>query len=401
MAGRRLGLIVNPIAGMGGAVGLKGTDGVLAERAQVLGARPSAAERAVTALRALEGLDVEIHTCSGAMGAEAAGRAGLKVVVVLDVGAGATTSADTQRAATLMRERNVDLLLIVGGDGTARDVLSAVHGEVPVLGVPAGVKMHSAVFAATARTAGDVARLFLCSANPSALLHDAEVMDRESTDPESTDPESTVRESTDRWDERGSPRLYGVMRTPKISFFVPHAKAASVLSDEAALSGAVRRVARLAQDDRVTLLGPGTTLQRVKTELDCAGSVLGVAAVRSGRCLARDAGETEILELLGDRPARLVVGVVGGQGFLFGRGNQQFSPRVIRAVGLENVVVVASVEKLLALDAGALLVDTGDEELDDALAGFTSIVVSANRTLVFPVRNAGREIRQLAAGASI
>jgi predicted polyphosphate/ATP-dependent NAD kinase len=379
--GHRLGLIVNPIAGMGGAVGLAGTDGERAAAARTLGAKSLAGDRALSALRALQGLDVIVEACAGEMGDAVVERAGLRGEVVLEVDRDSTTSADTRRAAEILRDRRVDLLLVAGGDGTARDVLEAVGRDVPVLGIPAGVKMHSAIFAATARTAGEVARAFLTSPASESLLQDAEVMDREF--------------------EAGqaplSPRLYGFLRVPKISFFVPHAKAASILSDERALAGAVRRVANLVQDERISLLGPGMTIDRLKQLVGCSGSPLAVSAARRGRCVAENLTESQILALIANEPARLIVGVVGGQGFLFGRGNQQFSPAVIRAVGVENIVVVAAAEKLLALESGALLVDTGDEALDDALAGFVSVVVSAKRTLVFPVKNAGREIRRTSA----
>jgi predicted polyphosphate/ATP-dependent NAD kinase len=376
---RRLGLIVNPIAGMGGAVGLAGSDGERAQRARELGAIGGAGERASSALRALQGLDVVIQTCSGPMGAEFAERAGMSCEVVVAIERQSTTAADTRRAASTLRDRRVDLLLVAGGDGTARDVLEAVGNDVPVLGIPAGVKMHSAIFAATARTAGEVARAFLTSAAPETLLRDAEVMDREIAGAGEGPP---------------SPKLYGYLRVPKISFFVPHAKASSILADERALEGAVQRLVRMTQDEHVSLLGPGMTLERVKNAVGCGGSPLAVAAVNSGRCVGRDLSETQILDAIAGKPSRLIVGVVGGQGFLFGRGNQQLSPRVIRAVGTQNIVVVAAAEKLLALESGALLVDTGDETLDDELAGFVSVIVGAQRTLIFPVKNAAREMQR-------
>jgi predicted polyphosphate/ATP-dependent NAD kinase len=181
---------------------------------------------------------------------------------------------------------------------------------------------------------------------------------------------------------------------PKISFFVPHAKASSILADERALEGAVQRLVRLTQDEHISLLGPGMTLERVKKAAGCAGSPLAVAAVSRGRCVGQDLNETQILHTIAGKPARLLVGVVGGQGFLFGRGNQQLSARVIRAVGTQNIVVVAAAEKLLALESGALLVDTGDEKLDEELAGFISVIVSAQRTMMFPVKNAGSEMQR-------
>jgi predicted polyphosphate/ATP-dependent NAD kinase len=255
----------------------------------------------------------------------------------------------------------------------------AVGRDIPVLGIPAGVKMHSAIFAATARTAGEVARTYLTSAAPEALLRDAEVMDRE---------------TDDTGGMPASPKLYGFLRVPKISFFVPHAKASSILADERALEGAVQRLVRLTQDEHISLLGPGMTLERVKKTAGCAGTPLAVAAVSSGRCVGQDLNETQILRAIAGKPARLIVGVVGGQGFLFGRGNQQLSPRVIRTVGTQNIIVVAAAEKLLALESRALLVDTGDETLDEELAGFMSVIVSAQRTMMFPVKNAGSEMQR-------
>jgi predicted polyphosphate/ATP-dependent NAD kinase len=376
---RRLALIVNPIAGMGGAVGLAGTDGERAQRARELGAIGSSGERALSALRALHGIDVVIETCSGPMGAAIAERAGLQYEVVVEIDHGSTTSADTRRAAATARDRRVDLLLVAGGDGTARDVLEAVGRDMPVLGIPAGVKMHSAIFAATARTAGEVARAFLTSAAPEALLRDAEVMDRETDGTSETPP---------------SPKLYGFLRVPKISFLVPHAKASSILADERALEGAVQRLVRLTQDEHISVLGPGMTLERLKKAAGCAGSPLAVAAVSGGRCVGQDLNEAQVLDAIAGKPARLIVGIVGGQGFLFGRGNQQLSPRVIRAVGTQNIVVVAAAEKLLALESAALLVDTGDETLDDELAGFVSVIVGAQRTMMFPVKNAAREMQR-------
>ena len=372
MSGFRLGLIVNPIAGMGGTVGLQGTDGGLAAEAQSLGATPVAAGRALTALSQLANSvdNLSVLTCSGAMGADAVRQCGLAASVVYRVADGATRADDSRGGAARIVEGRPDLLLFVGGDGTARDLLEIVGSKTPLLGVPSGVKMHSAVFAATARAAGEVARSFLVAADRQSLLRDAEVMDRE-----------IVSGKADQL----SPRLYGMVRTPSLSFLVPGAKSASRLTDQAALAGAVRRVADLLDDERVSLLGPGSTMQLVKRECGFEGTPLGVDAVANGGLLAMDLNEQSILGLIQDRPARIVVSVVGGQGFLFGRGNQQLSSRVIRAVGIDAIVVVSSLEKLSSLPGRCLLVDTGDERLDEALAGHIEVRVGAVRTTFMPV----------------
>jgi predicted polyphosphate/ATP-dependent NAD kinase len=376
MGAIRLGLLVNPIAGMGGSVGLKGTDGGLAERARALGARPLAEGRAAAALaplRAMTGL--EILAAPGRMGENSARAAGFAPSVLpmpaLEVTSGATTSD----AARRLVGSAIDLLLFAGGDGTARDILPALAASTPLLGIPAGVKMHSAVFAATARTAGDVARCFLASRDRVALLADAEIMDRDPAEP-----------------ERQSPRLYGFARTPRISFLVAQAKSAGLPGENAALDSAARWAAGLVRDGRISLIGPGSTMLRLKRFLGFEGSLGGVDVVSRGELLAGDANEAGILERIAGRPARILVSVVGGQGFLFGRGNQQLSARVIRQVGLDNIVVIASLEKLAGLPAQGLLVDTGDAELDDQLAGFRQVVVGEGRTVVFPVRNPAREM---------
>lgn len=378
MQAYRLGLIVNPIAGMGGATGLKGTDRELADKARSLGAAPLAGHRAAAALAQLADLGdrLQVLTCSGKMGAEAARATGLPTRLASIVQDGPTSAADTKVAASRILKQRPDLLLFAGGDGTARDLLEVLGQRSPMLGVPCGVKMHSAAFAATPRAAGEVVRRYLLAADRSALLRDAEILDRE-----------TCLAAPGRM----SPKLYGMARTPCLSFLVPGAKSSSRPSEQAALQGAVRKAVELAGDERIAFVGPGSTMQLVKQGIGFKGTPLGVDAAAEGRCLAKDLGERGILGLLRSRPGRILLSVVGGQGFLFGRGNQQFTPRVIRAVGLDQIFVVASLEKLAALPEQCLLVDTGDERLDDQLAGFREVIVSGGRTVLMPVRNAGRE----------
>lgn len=374
----RLGLIINPIAGMGGSVGLKGTDGDLVGKAQALGAPPIAAPRAVTALTQLTELRKEllVLTCSGDMGATAAETAGLKSKIVSTVGSAETTAEDTRAAANAILAHRPALFLFVGGDGTARDVSEVVGKSVPILGVPSGVKMHSAVFAATARAAGEVAHRYLLADDREMLLREGEIMDRETL--------STGGENL-------SPKLFGMVRTPQVTFLVPGAKSSSPVTERAALAGAIRRASETTNDECVSLIGPGSTMQALKRQLGFEGTPLGVDAVIDGRCLAKDVNEQGILELIGNRPARIVVSVIGGQGFLFGRGNQQLSARVIRAVGTDNIVIVSSLEKLTTLFGNCLLVDTGDEDLDNSLAGHMPVIVSGIRIVMMPVRTASLE----------
>lgn len=346
----RLGLIVNPMAGMGGPLGLSGSDGPAGLAALAAGARATAGERAATALAALAAAarDVQILTSAGTMGGDAAAAAGLPAEIIYAATGSPSAPSDTIEAASRLAGR-VDLLLFAGGDGTARDVMAAVDERVAVLGIPAGVKMHSAVFATSPRSAG-------------ALLVD--LVARGDVG------ETVVAEVLDRID--GAPLLCGVMRTPDDRRRL-QARKAIAASDGADIEAACRVVARLVADDAVTIVGPGATMQQLKARLGFEGTLLGVDAVVEGRCVARNADEATLRTLIAGRRARLVLGVVGGQGFLLGRGNQQVSAAVVGAVRREDIVVIAAASKLAGLPNGRLLVDTGDAETDDRLAGYIQV----------------------------
>ena len=372
MSGPRAGLIVNPVAGLGGAVGLKGSDGAdLQARARGLGAVPHAAERADRALTRLECRtpDVTIVTAPGELGADVAAAHSLPVdVLPIPVRTGLTTADDTRAAARGLVSRGVDLILFAGGDGTARDLHDAVGDAVPVLGIPTGVKMHSGAFATTPESAGDAAAAFL-AAGDAALTRGGEVVDLD-----------------EELDGVIATRLYGVLRVPDDLLRVQPMKAsAPSVSDEAALAAVCASIADGMDPRRLYLVGPGTTMRRVLERLGLEKTLLGVDVVRAGRLVAADASEQQLLELLADEPATLVVGVVGGQGALVGRGNQQLSPAVIRRIGAENVEIVAGLHKLLALDPPVLHVDTGDPALDEELCGYRRVHVAPGRTLVSKV----------------
>ena len=372
----RIGLIVNPIAGMGGRVGLKGSDGVV-DRARELGATPVAADRAGRALARLERAlvfnehKVMLVAAFGAMGAELVcneHKPAFELEVMPGSG-GETTADDTHAAAVELLRRDVALILFAGGDGTARDIHDIVGDSLPILGIPTGVKMHSAVFATTPEHAGEVAAAFV-SAGADAPLREAEVVDVD---------EDAVRCGTI------ATRLYGAARVPADRLRMQAVKAGSTGSDEAALEAVCAQFAAALDPRRIYVFGPGTTTRRVLTKLGLPKTLLGVDAVRAGRLVGADLGESELLELLDGESATLVVGVVGGQGALFGRGNQQLSPAVLRRIGEENIEVIAGLRKLLSLDPPWLRVDTGDPELDGTLSGYRRVHVSPGRTLVSKV----------------
>jgi predicted polyphosphate/ATP-dependent NAD kinase len=370
----RVGFVVNPIAGMGGPVALKGTDGPDAVRlARERGAVPIAGGRARRALEALVDREmVHVLAARGQMGAEPAAGSGVACEVTAAAPSGADTRAeDTRHAVREMCDRGIDLLLFAGGDGTARDILDAVDGAVPVVGVPTGVKMHSGVFATSPATAGAAAAAFLADPRPERL-REAEVADVD---------EAAARE------DRVATRLYGALRVPREPALMLGAKSGSGTAD-AGLEALAEELASTLPPDRLTLFGPGTSTAAVLARSGLHGTLLGVDAVHGGNLVGRDLDERALLELLdhyGARDAMLVCGVVGGQGALFGRGNQQLSPAVLRRLDRDRIYIIAAADKLLRLDPPRLRVDTGDDALDRELAGYVRVHVAPGQSHVMKV----------------
>ena len=365
----RLGLIVNPLAGMGGRVGLKGTDG-RAEEALKLGARPSSNERAVRALKRLAAShpSMTIVAAHRAMGQDAANDTGFLAELVAASPGKVTTAEDTIAAAREMRSRSVDLILFSGGDGTARDIFEAVGDDVPILGIPAGVKMQSGVFATSPEIAGEiVAALAAIPDRAKAAYRASEVMDID---------EDLLRQGAI------SPRLYGYAKVPYFPLRLQNAKARQHALDEAAVSAAARQLAASMDRDCLYAVGAGRTAKRVIEAMGEMGTLLGTDLVEDGKIVARDANEKTILDHAGERPLKLIIGVVGGQSYVLERGNQELSPDVIRRAERDNITIIASQEKLMALPDKRLLVETGDSALDRELAGYWRVVVGPTDEMV-------------------
>jgi predicted polyphosphate/ATP-dependent NAD kinase len=372
---KRLGLIVNPVAGMGGRVGLKGSDGEdIITRAVELGAVKLSPGRAVTALRRIARIRelVEVITYPGEMGEDEAREVGFQPTVIGSIAQGTTTREDTIEAARAMAEMGVDLIMFAGGDGTARDLVEAVDGEVPVLGIPAGVKIHSGVFAINPADAGELAALYL-EGGP-VKLRELEVMD--------------IDEEAFR-NDRLSSRLYGYLKVPYMEAMVQNTKSGSATTDEFSLEGIAADIVEEMKRDILYILGPGTTVRPVAQRLGLSKTLLGVDVVLNRELIASDANEEKLLELVEGKEARIIVTVIGGQGFVFGRGNQQISPQVIRSVGVQNVTIIATPGKLAALQGRPLLVDTGDPEVDEILSGYAKVVTEYGRRVVYRVKAGG------------
>ncbi len=358
---------MNPIAGMGGRVGLKGTDGEAYEEALRRGARPVSPHRAIEFLNHVRSTDFEIIAAAGAMGEEEVLASNKKDLLRLVVGERKerTTAEDTKTAAREMVEKGTDIIVFVGGDGTARDILDAVDEEIPVLGVPSGVKMFSAVFAVNPRAAAKVLDEFL---RGRTSLVEREVLDID---------EEAYRRGVLRI------RLYGYLKVPLprddlLQYMKTVSKGGEEEENKLAI---VRTIVEDMEPDTLYLLGPGTTVKAVADLLGIDKTLLGVDAVVNKKLVGKDLDEAGILRLL-DRysKAKIIVSPIGGQGFIFGRGNQQLSPRVIRRIGRNNIIVIATWNKIK--DLPYLRVDTGDPDVDEMLRGYIKILVDYRRYIV-------------------
>jgi predicted polyphosphate/ATP-dependent NAD kinase len=366
----RIGVIINPIAGMGGRVGLKGTDGpdVLA-RARALGAQPQAYDRTRRALARLKSTapNARLLTPSGVLGAS--DLTDLPLQLVPGVFERETTAADTVAAVKALTSAGIDLLLFAGGDGTARDIAAALPRGLPVLGIPGGVKMHSAVFATSPEAAGHLAGLVALD-DPRASQREAEVMDLD---------EEAVRTG------RVSATLFGYVTTPFERTMMQNCKAGAVTSDDAALDALARRIVREMEPGRLYVLGCGTTMRRIKRVLGFEGTLLGIDVVIDRRLLAADVTEERLARLVDGAKATIITSVTGGQGYVFGRGNQQISAGVIESIGRENVMIITGERKLTALDPPCLRVDTGKEATDAMLQGYWPVHTAPGRIMMMKV----------------
>ncbi len=369
----RIGLLINPYAGIGGTVALKGSDGeAIREEALRRGAELRAVQRARRTFSALAAADVPVQlSCwGGAMGADVLSGLGLEYTVCGYPAAEPSGPGDTRLAAQVLAVEKNDVLVFAGGDGTARDVLDAVGDSMVVLGIPCGVKMHSAVYAISPEAAAELLARLAVAGLVNVQLREVRDID-----------EDAFREGIVR------SRFYGELRTPEEGRFLQHTKVAGVESQELVAEDIAAGFIEGMSEDVLYLIGPGSTTAAILENLQLAGTLLGVDAICGGEVLLNDATERQLLELLDTHQGRaqIVVTAIGGQGHVFGRGNQQFSPAVIRQVGLDNITIVAGKGKISALQGRALLVDTNDPELDMELCGYRRVVTGYRDEILYPL----------------
>jgi predicted polyphosphate/ATP-dependent NAD kinase len=375
----RIGFLINPIAGMGGRVGLKGTDGVV-EEAIRLGAEPVAPAKASQTLRLLHELlegearrvSLQWVTCSGAMGEDALREAGFNGISILHETSATPTARDTTEATHALLQAGIDLLLFCGGDGTARDITRITAEDVPILGIPSGVKMYSGVFGVSPVRTAEIIVRFVLGELP---LDKVDIVDLD---------EEKYRKG--EW----SVRLYRSASTPYEPSYTQAAKALISESTDASVKSEIAEYLGEeidAHPGTLYILGPGSTVQTVAEHLGVTKTLLGIDAVLAGETVGHDLNEQGILDLLKRHPeAGLILSPIGAQGFVLGRGNLQISPAVVRKIGLDRLSVIATPAKLERTPV--LRFDTGDQVLDEALVGrgYLSVITGYRRRRLTPLR---------------
>ncbi|WP_444919478.1 ATP-NAD kinase family protein [Microbulbifer sp. CnH-101-G] len=377
---KTLGLIINPWAGVGGPAGLKGSDGAeTVAQALAAGIEPQSHKRAAIALEALAPFrqQLEFLCFAGDMGAETARELGFAVREVGAAESTPSTPQDTERAAAAIRDAGADLIVFIGGDGTARNMTNALGDHFPVLGIPAGVKMHSACFAISPKAGGEVLRKLL--AGELVDLCEREVRDID---------ENSFRQG------RVSTRHYGELLVPQEGHFLQAVKNAGREVEELAVADIAAEVVEELESDTLYIVGPGSTTLAILNELGCDGTLLGVDLLCNGALVQKDVSAPQIEAAIAEYrnsedngQVKIVLTAIGGQGHLFGRGNQQFSPKVLRQVGRENLIVVATKTKITELGGRPLLVDSGDPELDRQWSGFIRVVTGYRDAILYPLSN--------------
>ncbi|MEE2731687.1 MAG: ATP-NAD kinase family protein [Pseudomonadota bacterium] len=366
----KLGLIVNPMAGIGGAVGLKGSDGdAIVDEALNRGAIPRALQRVAIFLNELTAYEAQIHwyCWSGPMGEDSLQEAGFAAQVCGQSPA-TTGPMDTCEAARALQQEGVDLLVFAGGDGTARDIHRAVGTSIPVLGIPAGVKIHSGVYAVHAKGAAEIISKMIRGELVSVARMEVRDIDEEAF------RHGQVRASH-----------FGELLVPAEERYLQHVKCGGKEVEALVLQEMAAHVIDDLEADCVYILGPGTTTRAIAEALGLDKTLLGVDLLLNQQMVQMDVTEQDILPWIERYPARIIVTLIGGQGHIFGRGNHQISPPVIHKVGRDNILIVATKTKLKELDGRPLLVDTWDAELNRALSGYLPVITGYEDAVLYPV----------------
>ncbi len=377
----RIGILANPDAGLGGRLGLKGSDGQ-AELARSKGAEDRSGPRLESMLRHFssihrgESSQLEWITSRGRMGTDWI-PAELQAGTISEVheSSGETSATDTEDAVQRLLENGIDLLVYSGGDGTTRDIVASLDdsesSELPVIGVPSGVKMHSGCFASSPKAAAEVLSAWL---HGDLLVSSTEVLDLD---------EELYRKG--KW----VVRLYAEAFSPNSPRWMQGSKQLiETESEEEIIIGISDHIEdSLVSDDRLIIWGSGGTLRAIAGNIGFELTTLGIDATIGGEQVGTDLDESGILALLDSHvgPTTLLLSPMGGQGFLIGRGNLQLSPDVLESIGIDNILGVVTPAKLLTVRA--LRIETGDDDLDQEFASkrYMKVLQGFRTTRILPV----------------
>ena len=350
----KIGFLVNPIAGMGGKVGLKGTDGVY-KKAKKLGAKPISKKKENKTIKNFneknkKKKEIIWYTCKGKMGYEILNKNGIENIKVLyEPNKNITSSEDTHKACKKFLEKKVDLILFCGGDGTTRDIYNIIQDKIPILGIPSGVKMHSGVFAINTEASAKILYEFI---NERLTVGEAEIMDLD---------EKRYRKG--EWHVK----LFGIAKGVVEPTNVQVGKASfQSVSDNHIKDEITDHIEDEIKEnnDYLFLFGPGGTIDYITEKLGYKNTLLGIDALYKKKIVGNDLNEKKLLNLLKKHSkAKVILSPIGAQGFILGRGNLQLSPEVIRKIGLDNIIVISTPSKLKSTPV--LRVDTGDIKLDE------------------------------------
>ena len=364
----KIGLLLNPIAGMGGAVGLKGTDNNAYFEALKMGAKPETPKRAIEFLLQIKNKNkIKFFVAPDIMGANVIKNTDFFYEVIGEIGE-ITTAEDTKRIAKAMLSERVELLVFCGGDGTAKDIFTAVELKIPVVAIPSGVKMFSSVFALNPRAAAMMVDSF---------LDGTDTIEKEVLDIDEDSYRRGILKST----------LYGYLKVPRVETLIQAGKQGSKMdrTEEENKREIARHIIENMEEDILYLLGPGTTVKAISDELDVDKALLGVDAIYNKTLVEKDINENRILEFLDNyNKAIIIVSPIGGQGFIFGRGNKQFTPEVLKRNGKKNIIIISTEEKMNELSC--LRVDTGDRAVDNMLKGFGTVIIGYKEELIIEIK---------------
>ena len=372
----RIGLLINPYAGIGGPMALKGSDDIDVTRCNV--EQRLAEQRAQVAIERLQGYHPSLTWLSAPsiMGEQVLTNCGFQTTVVGQIDSHSTSAEDTERLGIALVEQGIDVLLFVGGDGTARNIVNALssnekYSQQLVLGIPAGVKMHSGVYTVSPQAAVSVLELLIQKEPVSTALQEVRDID-----------EQALREG------KLNSRYYGELLVPNDQRYVQQVKNTARQNEEAIQLEIAASIVDDMDHETLYIVGCGTTPQAVMDELGLPNTLLGVDVVLGRELLAMDVTDLELQRLLENYPfhsVEIIVTAIGGQGHIIGRGNQQISSTILHRVGREHLRILITPSKLAELAYRPLIMDSSDPELDREWAGLVTVYIGYQQTVSYPL----------------